>query len=155
MIALNETEQRLAKHIADRRFGYCRTVSAKATVYGAETAEFRELNSISAEIAFCKYQNIYPDITYDKFGDHDCRLSDGRSVDVKCTTLQHGQLMVKQQGAKLIHGDADLFALMVGKFPVYRFAGWMDREALIQERRLNKKIPHPAYCARQDELYDY
>lgn len=67
-IILNDAEQRLVRDIAKRRITYSRAQGAKATVYGDESAEFREVNSVGAELAFCKHHNIYPDLEPEEFG---------------------------------------------------------------------------------------
>lgn len=149
IIELNTTEQRLAKYIARCRYEYDRTTNAQSTVYGAETPEFRELNSVGAELAFCKMNNIYPDLDTEHFGIEDCLLNDGRLVDVKSTTLEHGKLMVKAIARK---GKSDIFALIVGTFPRFRFAGWLPYDEVCKQERKDTKLPHPAFVAKQHEL---
>ena len=148
---LNDVEQRICKYVAKKRFEHCRKIKSEATVYGSETAKFREFNSYGAELAFCRLWNIYPDTEYEKFGIEDCELPSGKLVDIKCTTLENGRLMVKKIKRK---GETDYFVLMIGRFPTYRFAGAIKREDIITEDRLDSTLHHPAYCADQSYLLE-
>jgi hypothetical protein len=49
----------------------------------------------------------------------------------------------------------DLFALMVGEFPIYEFKGFMKRDELLQEKRLGSLGHGPTYIAKQDELVEF
>jgi hypothetical protein len=148
-VVLNQTEVRVVEYIAALRFKHDRNVNAKATVYGKENAEFREKNSVGGELAFCKYYNIYPDLDPKHFGIADCKLPDGRLVDVKTTSLENGRLLVKSGLKKY---SADLYVLMVGVFPNFRFAGSTKKENIISEEHLDRQLHHPAYWIGQDEL---
>tara|TARA_R100001079_G_scaffold4781_1_gene2920 strand:- start:14233 stop:14697 length:465 start_codon:yes stop_codon:yes gene_type:complete len=152
IIALNKTEQRLAQYIAKRRYEHDRSVNATATIYGNGTPEERELDSVAAEIAFCKHHNIWPDMDAEHFGLEDCLLANGKLVDVKTTRRENGRLMVKAIKRKEV---CDLYALVVGRFPKFRFAGWMAVEELFTEDRLEYRLQYPSYVATQNELTTY
>lgn len=151
-IELTAMEQKLAQAVARRRTEHDRASGATATVYGGRSHDEHELESVGGEIAFCKAFNCWPDLDTEHFGDWDAVLEDGRTVDVKTTARQQGRLLVKD---KTRNGAArpSLFALMVGEFPRYRFAGWITARELLTPRRLDASLPHPAYAAKQSELF--
>ncbi len=149
IVVLNKVEQRLVEFVAKQRYKHDRDVGAQATVYGNEGSLEREINSVGAEVAFCKHQNIWPDLDPNHFGIEDSLLPNAKLVDVKTTTRHNGRLLVKAIQRK---GVSDLYAMMVGTFPTYRFAGWMKHSELIVDERIDKKLPHPAYAANQSEL---
>ena len=71
VICLNEAEQRIVKHIAEKRIEYNRAQRAVATIYNDDDVRNpleAEVNYYGAEMAFCKLFNIYPDLNYvDRF----------------------------------------------------------------------------------------
>lgn len=148
-ISLNDTEQKLVKYVSKKRFEYCRQVGANATVYGGRNPMDAEIAQYGAEVAFCKYMNIYPDTSYDRFNPEDCFTYDGHRIDVKYTSLRTGRLLAKDKGWD---NHPDYFALMIGDFPNYYFAGFMKASELLVESRLDTSLPHPAYAASQNEL---
>lgn len=86
------------------------------------------------------------------FGLEDCLLANGKLVDVKTTRRENGRLMVKAIKRKEV---CDLYALVVGRFPKFRFAGWMAVEELFTEDRLEHRLQYPSYVATQNELTTY
>lgn len=149
ILTLNPTEQRLARYLAAERMKYDRARSATATLYNREAGS-NELDSIGAEIAFCRMMNVYPDIDPTHYLPHDAVLADGRTVDIKQTKLPNGRLMVKAKDRKRY---PDLYALMVGEFPTYRLAGFVEAREIVSDRRLMRGLQYPAYAMEQTNLY--
>jgi hypothetical protein len=150
VITLIEEEQKLAEFIAKNRVKNNREKGAKATVYGDKEPWKAEVHSVGAELAFCKLFNCWPDLNTKRFGELDAVLKDGRTVDVKATELKSGRLLVKVKDRE----PCDLYALMIGDFPSYQFAGWMTGKELLQDERIDKKLEHPAFAAKPHELTD-
>lgn len=150
IMTLIEEEQKIAEFIAKNRVKFNRENGAQATHYGDKEPWKVEIHSVGAELAFCKMFNCWPDLNTKRFGELDAVLKDGRTVDVKGTELQTGRLLVKVKDRE----PCDLYALMVGDFPSYRFAGWMTGKELLQDWRIDKKLEHPAFAAKQHELKD-
>jgi hypothetical protein len=149
VITLNETEQRLVKHLAERRYQYCRTVRAQATRYHEQAALEAEVDAIGAEIAYCKVMNCYPDLEHTQFNPDDMLRRDGQTIDVKQTHYPNGKLLVKVKEREQL---PDQYALMVGRFPAYRLAGHIAASEMIREERIDHSLPVPAYAAGQAEL---
>lgn len=150
MVKLNPYEQKLAKDVAKKRFEACRKRHAEPTVYGDEAEEKREINAFGAELAFAKLANVYPDLDPSKTRKQDVTLNDGRTVDVKTTTRHDGKLLLK---VKAHQNRCDLYVLMIGDMPVYRFAGWIEGEFLVQDYRIDRTLQYPAYVAERHELH--
>lgn len=150
MIQLNDQEQREVLSIAEKRIQKCRELGAIATYYGARDPLSQEIGYYGGEVAFCKLFGIEPDRTIDKFMSADC-IVNGSRIDVKWTHYKSGLLLAKN---KVWKDPPDYFALMIGAFPVYRYAGYMAAGELLQQARLDKykRIEEPAYQARQWEL---
>jgi hypothetical protein len=75
-------------------------------------------------------------------------LPDRRRVDVKSAPRTASDLLVLPHKP----GDADLYALMVGAFPAFRFAGWIDALTYFAFARLVDLGHGPTYSIPQSEL---
>lgn len=148
ILTLNETERRIARHLAQERIKYDRARNARATLYRVE-AEENELDSIGAEIAFCRLMNCYPDLDPTHYLPHDAVLPDGRTVDIKQTRLQSGRLLIKAKERTRL---PDLYCLMVGQFPTYRVAGFVEAREILTEKRIDRRMSYPAYAIEQTQL---
>jgi hypothetical protein len=148
-ITLTPTEQAIVRYTAQKRLAYDRAAGAEATRYHAAGALAAEVESFGAEVAFCKLVNVYPDFDTEHYQPHDARLADGRTVDVKYTPRRDGRLLAKYKDRLLL---PDLYALMIGAFPIYELMGYMTAYDLIQSWRIDRSLNHPAYAAGQNEL---
>lgn len=150
IITLNETEQRLARHLAKSRDKRNSDNSIIDRQVGNQDWDATQLNGVAGEIAFCKYQNIYPDTsTEPRRKGADCEH--GIRFDVKTTRVTSGHLIVIR--TKQVN-DADAYAFMVGTFPTYRFAGWCRAEELIAAENIKDFGYGETYALTQDKLYD-
>jgi len=147
-ITLSEVEQRLVKHIANLRYKNDRAVGATATLYNRSPLE-NEINSLGAELAYCKIFNCYPDLGVNEFMPFDAIKPNGETVDVKHTILKNGRLLVKVKDRK---STPDMYALMIGTFPEYYYAGEIASNELLDEKNIITNIAHPAYAVEQARL---
>jgi len=148
MICLNEAEKRLVQYMAKQRIRHDRAVGGVATVYGAEALK-NEIDSFGAELAYCKYFNLFPDMDYEHFRFFDAKLPNRMTVDVKQTRYKNGRLLVKHKDREKL---PDLYALMVGEFPNYTLIGHIHSGVIICEQRVDRNLIHPAYAVSQSEL---
>ena len=148
IITLNEAEQRLAKFIATGRTNAARSNHITDRKMGSQSNEQTDLEGIAAEIAFCKMHNVYPDLNINARPAADCVLPNGLSVDVKATRYDTGRLLA----VRWKKTNVDMFALMVGEFPSYRYAGAMAAVELLRDERLRDFGHGLGYAADQSEL---
>lgn len=150
-VTLNEAEQRLAQFLAKARHANGRRTNRVNARIGPQSDEGTDLEGVAAEIAFCKLFNCYPDMetTRDRDPAADCVTRLGVRVDVKATTYESGKLLaVRWKKAT----DVDAFALMIGRFPTYRYAGTMSATELLNDKRLMKVGASVGYAASQCDL---
>ncbi len=157
-ILLNPVEQRLCRYVARCRHENNRKSGIVNARIGWQSDEETDLEGIAAEVAFCRLQNVYPDLSIDvrssgKGQDHkfDCVLHTGETVDVKATVYATGHLLAAPW--KGTGSPPDLYALMVGKFPSYTFKGFMPGVELLSQKRLGNMGHGPTYIAKQSELF--
>jgi hypothetical protein len=151
IIELNEAEQKLAMYLAEKR----QRANERLRLAGKKFAKLGDLEThvdgVSAEIAFCRLFNIYPDTDVREDGEYpaaDCRLPDGRTVDVKTTRLEDGRMMcVRWKKARV-----DMFALMVGVPPRFKYAGMITAADLLRPERIGDFGHGDTYAVTQEEL---
>jgi len=148
-IELNDAEQRLANFLARSRFENARGSDIPDNKQGPQSNEVTDLEGMAAEIAFCKLMNVYPDTSTDSFERFDCVTTEIGTVDVKATKYSSGHLLAVR-GKK--DKAPDSYALMIGKFPKYRFVGWIPSTTLLQDTRLKSFGNSPCFAMPQDEL---
>jgi hypothetical protein len=149
-IELNKCECDIARALARRK----QSLLAKGMTWpkkaGPQSETFNNVEGFASELAFCRLFNLYPDL--DAFNEnppsYDVVLHDGRTVDVKCTVYENGRLIV----AASKNLTVDLFALMIGKMPAYRFAGFATGFDLMHPDRLTDYGHGAIYAMEQNEL---
>ena len=132
-ITLDKTEREIAESLAKRRHFAARNSGVKNSKIGPQSNWQTDLEGVGSEFAFCKIFNTFPDLTVGaRKGGHDCVLNK-QKVDVKSTKYKTGRLLAKK--SKTL-GDADVYVLMIGEFPTYRFIGWAWNHELLKEENL-------------------
>jgi hypothetical protein len=150
---LNPIEQKLVKHMAEQRQFMNRKQGAVNKKKNTSMTPMQtEIEGIAAEFAYCRILNLYPDIQVDTRRLEDATLPDGRIVDVK-TTRPHAKykprLMVEASKKK----GVNIYALMVGRFPEYRYAGYAEA-VMIRSRPIVEVIPgFFAHVMEEHELW--
>jgi len=151
-VELNSGDQIVCKVLAKLRHQNNRSKNVKNSKIGDQSDEMTDLQGIGAEVAFCRLFNIFPDLsihtrsTQEDTGD--AVLPTGETVDVKATHYPTGRLLAVPWKLPKV----DLFSLMVGKFPIYTFKGFMRSSELIKPVRLGDLGHGNTYIATQDEL---
>ena len=111
------------------------------------------LNGFGAELSFCRLCGVEFDSSTDQKESHfnkaDAILKDGTTVDVKNTTYPKGKLIVRTgKESKLI----DIYALVIGTFPVFKFSGWASYKDIIQKKLIINLGMGNSYCLPQNSL---
>jgi hypothetical protein len=149
-IILNEVEQVLCHLIAKERFKQNRQNGVIDNKIGPQSTDNTDLEGIGAEIAFCKYANLYPDFTIGpRKGGFDCISKTGLKVDVKQTSYKNGHLLAVAGKKK---EDAEVYVLMIGTFPNYEYKGFATKDMLINNSKLKSFGYKPTFALSQDEL---
>lgn len=108
-----------------------------------------EFDGLVAELAFCKWKNICPDMSVTpRKGGADCVVN-GMSVDIKATRRPDGRLLAiksKQQDS------ADTYVLGVVKENSVTFVGWAFTHELLDEKNLVDLGHGPTYALEQSKL---
>ena len=111
------------------------------------------LNGFGAELAFCRLCDVeFDSSTIQKenhFNKEDATLKDGTTVDVKNTIYPNGKLLVRTGKEEK---NIDIYALVIGKFPSFKFVGWSSYNDIIKPE-LKKDLGYGlTYCLPQNSL---
>lgn len=134
-ITLNPTEQKICQWLANQRNDTDHNSGVIDAKIGKRTGSYEiNLEGVASEFAFCKLFNLFPDFSIEpRSGGCDC-IKDGKRIDVKSTRYQTNTHLVVKKSTK--RGQSDIYALMVGLFPTYRYAGYATEEQIFQEKNL-------------------
>lgn len=150
IVELSDTELMLAGQIGAMREMMNR--AAKREDYFPQLAESKKRNEIigvMAEMAFCKWANLYPNLdVVNQSGTADL-MYDKWKCDVKATDLENGQLIVPVKKKK---GSSDVYILGVIKKNLVDFRGFAVEDEIINEKRIKDLGHGPTYCMTQDEI---
>jgi hypothetical protein len=148
-VELNAQGQALCRSLAKKRYASNHSAGVSDATRGGQSDAHTDLEGVAAEKCFFKLLNLYPDLSIAPRSDDDgdCKLKDGRDVDVKSTRYKSGRLIC----VPWKKGNAPLFALTVGTFPRNTFKGFMPADDPLRAERLGSLGHAPTYIADQAE----
>ena len=133
-ITLDAEEQTLVRVLAALRNGNNLVNSVKSAKMSPRGDYEVNLDGMGGEYAFGKMKNLFPDFGIGpRSGGHDFFDRKGNSVDVKTTPNENADLLVR---ASKKSDPCDWYVLVTGKFPVYRYRGYVHRRQLFMDERL-------------------
>jgi hypothetical protein len=150
-ITLNEVEIRLAKFVARKRYELARKNGRPNLRLGGQSDAETDLNGAAGEIAFCKAMNIYPNLITGEIDEYDADIPYG-TVDVKTTKYRNGRLLAVR--SKKMR-QADLYALITGEIPHFRFVGMATGSELFKDENIKDLGHGSGYVLDQSELSLY
>jgi len=148
-VTLNIAEQKLSTYLAAARYKSNRGKEVEDKKIGPQSTQATDLEGIGAEIGFCKLFNIYPDTQTEYIPAHDGTFHDGRTIDVKSTKYRNGHLIAVKTKK---NNPADLYALMIGEMPNYKFAGFSTPEQLFRNENEKDFGYGMSYALTQEAL---
>jgi hypothetical protein len=109
-----------------------------------------DTEGMAAEVAFCKFQNLYPDfsLTPQRLT-FDCLTRDGNKVDVKQTHYPDGMLLVlpEKKAAETTH-----YVLVTGRIPKFKIVGYAEKDAVFVDANLGEMRGRKVYMVEQKNL---
>lgn len=148
-ITLDNHEQQIVREIALTRHKNNIDRGSRSYKMGGGDDLLINLEGTAGEFAFCKLQNIYPDMTVDHPIPFDCYHRIFGFIDVKTTKKPNGMLLVGTWKSRSIPNH---YALMVGEFPTYEFKGFFLGEEVFKPENLVDLGHGDTYGIPQDRL---
>lgn len=149
-ITLDDGWQEVVRVVSEMRTSYNRTAGVKDQKIGPQSGKVTDLDGLGGEVAFCLLHNLCPDLcVVPRSGGYDCVTHVGKTVDVKTTKYRGGKLTAKL-GTDIT--EIDLFALMVGEFPTYRWVGWAWAADLVCADTVGDLGHGPTHILTQEQI---
>ena len=150
MITLTNEEVAISEYIAKARTAYMKARKIINPGFSDYMSEYEmKAEGIAAEIAFCKFANIYPALNVGDLGQTDCILHGGQTVDVKATKYPEGKLIAPRWKKP---ESVDIYVLMVGEIPTFECMGWVRCWEFITPSNIIDLGKGPTYGLSQDKL---
>jgi len=126
-VKLNEAEVRLAKHLGKAREEMNKTT--KDMKMGNQDSLSTNIEAVGAELAVCKYLNLYPDTDTSSWAVADC-IFHGFTIDVKWSKSHRSNLVAKKKPA---NKTCNIYVQVTGEMPNYKINGYCSAKQLFSE----------------------
>jgi len=107
------------------------------------------IEGTGGEFAFCKIQNIYPDMSVESPMPFDCTINGKGFIDIKTTRKLDGMLLVGLWKSRSV---PNYYALMVGEMPIYEFKGFFPGHEVFKPENIVDLGHGDTYGISQDRL---
>ena len=148
-VTLSTSEMAVCSMIGSMRHLISRANQVVDRQHGHQSALDIDTDGVISEYAFCKYWNIFLDLTIEpRSGSFDCVLNKKR-IDIKSTRYATGRLIrtLKQTT------DIDIYVLAIIDGNTVTFPGWITSDAFIQEENImNLSNKGDCYAVEQSGL---
>jgi len=153
IVELSDSEMLICTQIAMMRNQINRASgTTDKLVWKSESKLKIETLGVMAELAFCKWANLYPDLDVKPQSGTTDVVYKGVKCDIKATERTDGQLMVSQWKKK---DSSDVYILGIVSGNTVSFAGYAHASDIMQEENLKDLGYGPTYCFTQDQLTDF
>lgn len=147
---LSPGERAVAQMVASMRYVCSRAAGVFNAKMGSQPDWKTDLEGFAAEMAFGKMYNLYPDFSAaPRKGGWDFTSRAGARIDVKVTHHDDGKLLAT---LKKRIDDADVYVLLIGKFPTYEAIGYATAEELLRDENIGDLGHGPGYILTQKKL---
>lgn len=149
-ITLTDNDLMICRVIGNMRTMCSRANNVNDVQIGKQDAWMTDEWGVIGEYAFCKLHNIFFDCAVSpRSGSYDC-LYKGKRLDIKTTTLPHGQLIAVQK----INSDIDVFVMAILEGNTVSFPGFMTANEFYSDENLLtlKGASKPSYVVPQSKL---
>lgn len=149
-IELSDTEVMLANQIGALREMMNRAANTRDSFPELKDQKKRnETIGVMAELAFCKWANLYPNLdVVNQSGTTDL-IYQGWKCDIKATDRADGQLIVPVRKKK---GASDVYILGIIHGNSVDFSGYATEDEILNEARIKDLGYGPTYCMTQEEI---
>lgn len=149
-IELSDTEIMLANQIGALREMMNRAANIEERFPALRDQKKRnETIGVMAELAFCKWANLYPNLdVVNQKGTPDL-IYQGWKCDIKATDRADGQLIVPHRKKK---GASDVYILGIIHGNSVDFVGYATEAEILNEARIKDLGHGPTYCMTQEEI---
>lgn len=137
-ISLTELEWEIVKLLAADRNSKARAIGYYRDPGNRNDPDEIEIRGVAAELAFCKFINVYPARTLNRVIDRDPDLIlNGKTVDIKGTGAVENDLMVSME----VNHKHDIYVVLAVIRPDAFYLGYSLGEILFKEDQIYYPAP--------------
>ena len=153
-VELTHGEMMTVHWLAEKRHEMDRQNGVVDQQVGPQSSAQTDIIGVSAEFAFCKHFNLWPDLDPTSRKIADCVNRDGRTVDIKGTHYRNGKLLLL---IKESMEYCDRYVLVTGQPPDMWITGWLTKDEFITDDMKGRMGPDKplSYIATQRQLRDF
>jgi hypothetical protein len=148
-IKLSEAEYDIIAQIAALRTKSARAANVRDMKMGPQSGIQIDFDGVMTEYAFCKHENIFPDIVAGaRSGSYDCFWR-GAKTDIKSTRYKTGMLL----GTMKKNPDVEVYILsIIHKDETIEFVGWATQDELYRDENIKDLGRGKSYALPQSKL---
>jgi hypothetical protein len=150
-VTLSDFEVRIARKLGSLRHQHARSAGIVDAKMGEQSNEETDVESMAAEIAFCKLFNLYPDLQIGVLPVFDAVLPCGATVDVKQTKYTSGKLLATLKKPTV---PCDIYVLMTGTIPIFNYRGGYPQDLLFRDENIGDLGHGRGYIINQSKLWN-
>ena len=147
-IKLEHDEMTICNIIGRMRSLIARSAGVKDTKVGSHDGVEADIMGLTAEYAFAKMFNTFPDLGLTPRSGSSDGLINGYRYDIKSTTYKSGKLLSTLK----INNDIDMYVLAVVDNNSVDFVGYAFKNELIKESNKRDLGHGRGYCLEQSQL---
>jgi hypothetical protein len=147
-VKLNEAEMKLAKYLGNAREEMNKSTTDMKV--GNQDSLSTNIEAVGAELAVCKYLNLYPDTDTSSWAVADC-VFHGFTIDVKWSKSHRSNLVAKKKPA---NKTCNMYVQVTGEMPNYKINGYCSAKQLFSERQKTDLGYGETYLVLNSELKD-
>jgi hypothetical protein len=152
VVELDAGEMAVVTMLAAMRHSCNRKHNVSNSRIGPQSDHITDLDGLIAEFAFCKWKNIYPDLTINpRSGGSDCVINKKR-VDIKTTRYKQGRLLATISKKPT---DVDVYILSIIEDNKVTFVGWAMSDELLQQSNIVDLGHGKSYALAQSQLRQF
>lgn len=151
-VELSASEMAVVQMLASMRHTMNRGHDVNNSRIGPQSDYQTDLDGLIAEFAFCKWKNIWPDLSIaPRAGGADCVFGKWK-VDVKATRRPNGRLLAVMSKTEQ---QAEVYVLAVVKDNEVTFPGWAFAKELLNQKNVIDLGHGPTYALDQSQLRQF
>ena len=152
VIELSASEMATVQMLASMRHAINRGHSVSNARVGPQSDYQTDLDGLIAEFAFCKWKNVWPDMSITpRSGGADCVVK-GKTIDVKATRRTDGRLLAVTSKSPQ---QVEIYVLGIVKDNQVTFAGWAFAKELLDDANLIDLGHGLTYALDQGQLRSF
>ena len=148
VISITPDLQLISNIIGSMRSAINRNAGTKDAKVGPQDGAQADIDGVLGELAFCKWKNVWPDLSIAaRSGSYDC-IVNGLRIDVKTTRIKSGRLLSTLKS----NSDVDIYVLAIIEDGFVNFPGYMFAKEFRRDENIADLGHGKTYCVERNQM---